>query len=118
MPSQRKRIGFLPRAEVQKIIDQICKLNKLSQSKVTGILVEEALRYRGVFNSNLNEKSNISNSNSYGSLLINNESFSNEAHNDNINLDESYINDEVKMINDFIEYKLFKNIISHKKNKL
>ena len=43
MPSQRKRIGFLPREEVQKIIDQICKHNKLSQSKVTGLLVEEAL---------------------------------------------------------------------------
>ena len=45
MPSQRKRIGFLPREEVQKIIDQICEDNKLSQSKVTGILVEEALSY-------------------------------------------------------------------------
>ena len=48
MPSQRKRIGFLPRLEVQGIIDQICKHNKLSQSKITGILVEEALILRGV----------------------------------------------------------------------
>ena len=50
MPSQRKRIGFLPSLEVQNIIDKICNHNKLSQSKVTGILVEEALRTRGVLN--------------------------------------------------------------------
>ena len=47
MPTQRKRIGFLPRSEVQNIIDKICSHNKLSQSKVTGILVEEALISRG-----------------------------------------------------------------------
>ena len=56
MPSQRKRIGFLPREEVQKIIDQICEHNKLSQSKVTGILVEEALSYRGALKSSTNKK--------------------------------------------------------------
>ena len=48
MPTQRRRIGFLPSSEVQNIIDKICNHNKLSQSKVTGILVEEALRSRGV----------------------------------------------------------------------
>ena len=57
MPSQRKRIGFLPRLEVQNIIDKICEQNKLSQSRVTGILVEEALRTRGVLN---NSKDNVS----------------------------------------------------------
>ena len=56
MPSQRKRIGFLPREEVQKIIDQICKHNKLSQSKVTGILVEEALSSRGALKNSINNK--------------------------------------------------------------
>ena len=50
MPTQRKRIGFLPRSEVQNIIDKICSHNKLSQSKVTGILVEEALISRGILN--------------------------------------------------------------------
>ena len=48
MPTHRKRIGFLPKAEVQNIIEKICYHNKLSQSKVTGILVEEALSFRGV----------------------------------------------------------------------
>ena len=48
MPSQRKRIGFLPSEKVHEIIDLLCKANKYSQSKVTGLLVEEALRSRGV----------------------------------------------------------------------
>ena len=48
MPSQRKRIGFLPSEEVHEIIDKLCKENEFSQSKVTGLLVEEALRSRGV----------------------------------------------------------------------
>ena len=55
MPTQRRRIGFLPRSEVQNIIDKICNINKLSQSKVTGILVEEALRSRGVLNTSIKE---------------------------------------------------------------
>ncbi len=49
MPSPRKRIGFLPRTQVQQIIDQICEEENLSQSKVVGILVEEALVARGIF---------------------------------------------------------------------
>ena len=100
MPTKRKRIGFLPRAEIQDIIDLICKHNKLSQSKVTGILVEEALKYRGFSCNRLNN------------------SFNNEFHNENENVDleESSIKDEVQMINDFIEFKFFKNIVNRNKN--
>ena len=50
MPSQRKRIGFLPSEEVHEIIEKLCTANEFSQSKVTGLLVEEALRSRGVLN--------------------------------------------------------------------
>ena len=50
MPSQRKRIGYLPSEEVHEIIDKLCRANEFSQSKVTGLLVEEALRSRGVLN--------------------------------------------------------------------
>ena len=57
MPSQRKRIGFLPSEEVHEIIDKLCKANKFSQSKVTGLLVEEALRSRGVLSDVFQEKS-------------------------------------------------------------
>ena len=49
MGSPRKRIGFLHRTQVQEIIDQLCIEENLSQSKVVGILVEEALAARGIF---------------------------------------------------------------------
>ena len=48
MPSQRKRIGFLPTAEVQEIINRICASENISQSKVTGILVKEAINARNL----------------------------------------------------------------------
>ena len=48
MPSQRKRIGFLPTAEVQDIINKICAAENISQSKVTGILVKEAINARNL----------------------------------------------------------------------
>ena len=56
MPSQRKRIGFLPSEEVHEIIDKLCKANEFSQSKVTGLLVEEALRSRGVLNEDIQDQ--------------------------------------------------------------
>ena len=120
MPSQRKRIGFLPRTEVQNIINQICKDNKLSQSKVTGILVEEALTSRGILNTSkiniFNELDSISNN----SLSISNDNFNNKILKENINhnLNESNIRDEVQMINDFIEFKLFKNIMNKNKRNI
>ena len=118
MPSQRKRIGFLPRLEVQAIIDQICKHNKLSQSKVTGILVEEALNSRGILNSSLDNKSLSITRDHKESLLLDNDTINNKKVNENNNstLDKSFINDEVQMINDFIEYKFFKNIMNNNKN--
>ena len=48
MPSIRKRIGYLPSRNIQEIISNIAKQEKLSQSKVVGILVEEALIARGL----------------------------------------------------------------------
>ena len=113
MPSPRKRIGFLPRSEVQIIIDDICKNNKLSQSKVTGILVEEALRTRGVLNSTVNiplkTKSQKDNS-----LIIKNNSSNAGNNNDQKNFiaGDSSTNDDIQMINDFIEFKLFKEIMN------
>ena len=61
MPSQRKRIGFLPSEEVHEIIDKLCKANEFSQSKVTGLLVEEALRSRGLLNQLFGTNSNLNN---------------------------------------------------------
>ena len=109
MPTQRRRIGFLPRSEVQNMIDKICIHNKLSQSKVTGILVEEALNSRGVLNSSIKKLSF-----DFTNKTINSEMPIDE---DNINLEDDSIKDEVKMINDFIEFKFFKNIMNRNKNK-
>lgn len=47
MPSIRKRIGYLPSVNAQETITKIANKEKLSQSKVVGILVEEALLARG-----------------------------------------------------------------------
>ena len=49
MPSIRKRIGYLPSINAQKTITKIANKEKLSQSKVVGILVEEALMARVAF---------------------------------------------------------------------
>ena len=80
MPSQRKRIGFLPTAEVQEIINEICASENISQSKVTGILVKEALKARGM-------KNNLMNSNEVS-----------DNSNDN----------EFNLVKEFLEYKRFK----------
>jgi len=61
MPSPRKRIGYLPSEEVHDIIEKLCTANEFSQSKVTGLLVEEALRSRGVLNESFVPYSNIKN---------------------------------------------------------
>ena len=50
MPSTRKRIGYLPSINAQETITKIANKEKLSQSKVVGILVEEALIARCGFN--------------------------------------------------------------------
>ena len=50
MPTKKKRVGFIPREEVMKIIDRLSTENNLSNSKVISILVEEALSRRGIFN--------------------------------------------------------------------
>ena len=120
MPTQRRRIGFLPRLEVQNIIDKICNINKLSQSKVTGILVEEALRSRGVLNTSIKELSYEFCSNKGEALLIPNKTLNSEIPNvkNKTYLDEDSINDEVQMINDYIEFKFFKNIMNRNKRRI
>ena len=52
MPTKKKRVGFIPREDVMRIIDKLSKENNLSNSKIISILVEEALSIRGIFNKN------------------------------------------------------------------
>ena len=50
MPTKKKRVGFIPRDDVMRIIDKLSIENNLSNSKIINILVEEALSIRGIFN--------------------------------------------------------------------
>ena len=55
MSSKRNRIGYFPSINAQETITEITNRERLSQSKVVGILVEEALIARselGLQNSN------------------------------------------------------------------
>ena len=120
MPTQRRRIGFLPSSEVQNIIDKICNHNKLSQSKVTGILVEEALSFRGVINTSKDSLSFDFTSDNGDGSLTSSDTFNSKLPNDegNFNLEDFSIKDEVQMINEFIEFKLFKNIMNSNRKRI
>ena len=118
MPSPRKRIGFLPSEEVHEIIEKLCTDHEFSQSKVTGLLVEEALRSRGVLNESYGQ-----NQNDKRDLI--NFSFDHEAFSDDnrspLNVDEYAINkkvlsDDIKMMHEFIEFKYFKKIMKRNNN--
>jgi len=118
MPSPRKRIGFLPSEEVHEIIEKLCTANEFSQSKVTGLLVEEALRSRGVLNEsygqNQNEKRDVIN------FSIDHETIS-ENNRSSLNVDEYAVNkkvlsDDIKMMHEFIEFKYFKKVMKRNNN--
>jgi len=49
MPTKKRRVGFIPRDDVLKIIERISKEENLSNSKVISFLIEEALYTRGLF---------------------------------------------------------------------
>ena len=118
MPSPRKRIGFLPSEEVHEIIEKLCIANEFSQSKVTGLLVEEALRYRGVLNGSVGQ--DISNKDDLLKLSFDQESFS-EKNKSRRYVDEYAVNkkelsDDIKMIHEFIEFKYFKKVMKRNNN--
>ena len=118
MPSQRKRIGFLPSEEVHEIIEKLCTANEFSQSKVTGILVEEALRSRGVLNISIGQ--NIDEQKDLINFSFNSESFS-ENNKSPRNVDDYAVNkkvlsDDIKMMHEFIEFKYFKKVMKRNNN--
>ena len=43
MPTKKRRIGFIPRFDVLKVVNKISEEEKLSNSKVVNILIEDAL---------------------------------------------------------------------------
>ena len=118
MPSPRKRIGFLPSEEVHEIIEKLCTANEFSQSKVTGLLVEEALRTRGVLNRSVGQ-----NAIERDDLI--NFSFDQDIFSENnkspLNVDEYAVNkkvlsDDIKMMHEFIEFKYFKKVMKRNNN--
>ena len=48
MPTKKRRIGFIPRFDVLRVIVKISEEKKLSNSKVVNLLIEEALYARGL----------------------------------------------------------------------
>ena len=118
MPSQRKRIGFLPSKEVHEIIDELCKANEFSQSKVTGLLVEEALRSRGALSeyltANARNKSKFINYSFEQQLSLNKKESVTDVEKYTIN--KKSFTEEIKMMHEFIEFKYFKKIMNQNKN--
>ena len=118
MPSPRKRIGFLPSEEVHEIIEKLCTANEFSQSKVTGLLVEEALRSRGVLNASNDQ--NLNNEKDFINFSFDHETFS-ENNSSSLNVDEYAVNkkvlsDDIKMMHEFIEFKYFKKVMKRNNN--
>ena len=118
MPSHRKRIGFLPSEEVHNIIEKISIEKNYSQSKVTGILVEEALRSRGFLNSSFSNNSSLKEECLNNSIKNQKSSFNNELSNnyDSSNIKIKSLKEDIKMINEFIEFKFFKKIMNQNQN--
>ena len=118
MPSPRKRIGFLPSEEVHEIIEKLCTANEFSQSKVTGLLVEEALRSRGVLSESYGQNQN--NNRDFINFSFDHETFS-KNNSSSLNVDEYAVNkkvlsDDIKMMHEFIEFKYFKKVMKRNNN--
>ena len=118
MPSQRKRIGFLPSEEVHKIIEELCTANEFSQSKVTGLLVEEALRSRGVFNEYIGQNTN--NKYDFINLYFEQETYSKNhetlGNGKDYTVNKKVLSDDIKMMHEFIEFKYFKKVMKRNNN--
>ena len=118
MPSPRKRIGFLPSEEVHEIIDKLCSANKFSQSKVTGLLVEEALRSRGVLSDTFSN--NTGNKNYFTNYSFDHDPLSkninSSGNSDDYTVNKKVFADEIKMMYEFIEFKYFKKVMKQNNN--
>ena len=117
MPSPRKRIGFLPSEEVHEIIEKLCRDNEFSQSKITGLLVEEALRSRGVLKESFSNKrfcdEDYINYSFEKELLSKNKKPGNV---DDYSVNKKKISDDIKMMQEFIEFKYFKKVMMNNKD--
>ena len=117
MPTKKKRVGFIPRDEVMRIIDNLSIENNLSNSKIISILVEEALSIRGIFNKKNGKATQSYQLNKYNSqnLFDNSDDFLDKA---NLSIDNNlgkhfipskstHLNEENQEAFDLQTYKKF-----------
>ena len=117
MPTKKKRVGFIPREDVMRIIDKLSIENNLSNSKIISILVEEALSIRGIFNKKngkvnqsyqLNEENAHNLFNNSGDFIDNaKHSIDNKLGNHFMPSKATYINEENQEDFDLQTYKKF-----------
>ena len=108
----------MPSEEVHEIIEKLCTANEFSQSKVTGLLVEEALRSRGVLSKTYGK--NKHDGGDFINLSFNHETFSGN-NKSTLNVDEYEVNkkvlsENIKMMHEFIEFKYFKKVMKRNNN--
>ena len=108
----------MPSEEIHEIIEKLCTANEFSQSKVTGMLVEEALRSRGLFNesfghNNIYKKDLIKFSFDQETFSENNKSPLNMDH---FEVNKKVLSDDIKMMHEFIEFKYFKKVMKQNNN--
>ena len=75
MPTKKKRVGFIPREDVLRLIDKLSIENNLSNSKIISILVEEALSIRGIFNKKNGKETQL-----FSLDIVNSKKLSNNSH--------------------------------------
>ncbi len=117
MPTKKKRVGFIPREDVMRIIEKLSTENNLSNSKIISILVEEALSIRGIFNKTNGKvtQSYQSNEDNSQNLIDNSRDFTDNAKlsidtnlgNHFIPSKSTYLNEENPQAFDLQTYKKF-----------
>ena len=97
MPTKKKRVGFIPREDVMRIINKLSIENNLSNSKIISILVEEALSIRGIFNKKNGKATKVS--------QINHDYSQNLSDNSSDSEDYTKISINTKLVDHFISSK-------------
>ena len=110
MPTKKKRVGFIPREDVMRIIDKLSIENNLSNSKIISILVEEALSIRGIFNKKNGKVTQSHQSNEDNSKNL----FDTNLGNHFIPSKSTHLNDDNQETFDLQTYKKFLSFLQFK----
>ena len=113
MPTKKRRIGFIPRFDVLKVIDKISEEEELSNSKVVNILIEESLYARGL----IKKIEKCLFTNDYKDFTNNINHLENIFYKDNFNFDNGKEDfkepkDNSKIYKKFIQFLYFKKMMS------